>query len=298
MSNWKGQTKGNVLGLKIFVFLLKHGGLSAAYFLLRFVAAYYFLFAWDSSKYTWYYFNKRLGFGWIKSLVSIYQNYFVFGQTLIDKVVIMSGIKHPFKVESLGDWHLYDMAKNKTGGILISAHLGNWEIAGHLLKKLEYTVNIVMFDAEHEKVKSYLTGVMQERKNLKVIVVRNDMSHIFEISNALANKEIICMHGDRYVEGGNPIKVPFLGADAYFPTGPFFLAARYNVPISYVFAMKESSKHYRFYATEPKIYHLERGSSKNPIELKKIVGDYVVEFEKIVRKYPLQWFNYYDFWKA
>ncbi|MBY0424582.1 MAG: lipid A biosynthesis acyltransferase [Cytophagales bacterium] len=297
MSTWKGKSEGNVLGFKIFVFLLNVGGVPAAYLLLRFVAGYYFLFSWSSSKHTWYFFRKRLGYGWFKSVVSLYQNYYVFGQTLIDKVVMMAGVKNKFTFQSEGEEYLFEMAKSQTGGILISAHLGNWEIAGYLLKKLEHTVNLVMFDAEHEKIKDYMANVMKERKNMKIIVVKEDMSHVYAINNALANKEILCMHGDRFVEGGKPVLVSLFGEEAYFPTGPFFLAARYNVPLSYVFALKDSSTHYHFYATKPKTYNLDRASLKNSDTVKILLTDYVAEFEKIVRKYPLQWFNYYDFWK-
>lgn len=297
MSTWKGKTNANVLGLKIFVFLINVGGLNAAYFLLRFVAGWYFLFAWSSSKFTWYYFHQRMGFTKLKSIMALYKNYFVFGQTLIDKVVMMSGAKNNFTFEFEGEEYLHEMARNKTGGILISAHLGNWEMAGHLLKRLDYKVNLVMFDAEHERVKKVLSEVMTERKNLNIIVIKEDMSHIYAISNAISNKEILCMHGDRFVEGSKPVSVPLLGEEAYFPTGPFFLAARYNVPISYVFAMKENSKHYHFYATAPKVYTLERGPAKDQTYIKKLLSDYVIEFEKILQMYPYQWFNYYDFWK-
>jgi len=297
MSTWKGQTNANVLGLKIFVFLLNTGGIPAAYFLLRFVAAWYFLFSWHSSRFSWYYFHHRMKFGWLKSVTALYKNYYVFGQTLLDKIVMMSGAKNNFTFDFEGEEYLHEMARNKTGGILISAHLGNWEMAGHLLKRLDYTVNLVMFDAEHARVKQFLSNVMTERKNLKIIVVREDMSHIYEISNALSNKEILCMHGDRFVEGSKPVQVPLLGEEAFFPTGPFFLAARYAVPISYVFAMKETSRHYHFYATPPKIYTLERGTAKDQTYIKKLLSDYVIEFEKILLKYPYQWFNYYDFWK-
>jgi predicted LPLAT superfamily acyltransferase len=255
------------------------------------------LFAWDSSKFTWNYFRHRLGFGWLASVVSLYKNYYIFGQTLIDKVVMMSGVKNNLSYQSDGENYLYELAKNKTGGILVSAHLGNWEIAGHLLKKLDYPVNLVMFDAEHERVKKYLSEVMKERKNMKIIVVRNDMSHIYEINNAIANKEILCVHGDRFVEGSKPVSVSLLGEDAYFPTGPFFLAARYGLPITYVFAMKDNARHYHFYSTPPKVYSFERRNSKDQSGIKQMVEDYVVEFEKILRKYPYQWFNYYDFWK-
>ena len=44
-NKWNGQSQAKVLGFKIFVFILNTFGLNPAYFLLRFVSFYYFLFS-------------------------------------------------------------------------------------------------------------------------------------------------------------------------------------------------------------------------------------------------------------
>lgn len=44
MKKWDGKSRGNVVGYKIFVFIMKKLGLSPAYFLLIFIAGYYFIF--------------------------------------------------------------------------------------------------------------------------------------------------------------------------------------------------------------------------------------------------------------
>jgi len=100
------------------------------------------------------------------------------------------------------------------------------------------------------------------------------------------------MHADRFVEGAKTITVKFLGADAKFPLGPFILASRFRVPVSFVFAMKESTFHYHFFATEIKDYlHLDKD-----IMMQQMLTDFVSYMEEKVKKYPEQWYNYYDFW--
>ena len=136
MPSWKGQSRGNVLGYKIFVLTLKHLGLSFAYFILVFVAFYFFLFSRKSYKSTYYYFRKILKYSKLKSVWSIYANYFVFGKILLDKVAILGGLKGKFSYNFDGEHHLRNMAKNKTGGIIVNAHIGNFEIAGQLLERL------------------------------------------------------------------------------------------------------------------------------------------------------------------
>lgn len=296
MPSWKGQSRGNVLGYKIFVFTLKHLGLSFAYFILRFVAFYYFLFAPSSSKPLYFYFNNILGYSRLKSRLSIYKNYFVFGQILLDKVAILGGLKGKFTYNFDGEHFLREMAKNQTGGIIVNAHIGNFEIAGQLLERLQTRINVLMLDAEHQQIKKYLSNVLVN-KDVKIIPLQSDYSHIVPISEALINKELIAMAGDRFIEGSKVFKVNFMGKKALFPTGPFYLAARFGVPVTFAFAMKETKSHYHFYATEPQFVKRYKNPEEQDHEIKKYVEKYTLEFERILKKYPLQWFNYYQFWE-
>lgn len=295
MSSWKGKSRGGIAGYKIFVALLKYPGISFAYFLLRFVAFYYFLFSGRSFVHIYSFYRHRLGFGFFKSVADVYRNYYRFGQVLLDRTAQLAGLKTNFTFDFEGEQHLRSMVENRTGGLLISAHIGNFEMAGQLLERLGTHVNIIMYDAEHERIRKYLSGISQ--RTFQVILVKEDGSHIYEIRNALENKEIVCLHGDRFVQGGRSHSGIFLDREAAFPAGPFYLAMTYQVPVSFVFAMKENRKHYHFYASKPERYHtMVSGKNKQDV-LGKVIGDFAGQMESMVRRYPLQWFNYYDFWK-
>ncbi|MCH5716294.1 LpxL/LpxP family acyltransferase [Niabella hibiscisoli] len=239
MAEWEGKSKGNKTGYGIFIAILKKMGVLPAYILLLFVAAYYYLFSWKSSRSIWYYLRKRLGFSIPQSLVSLYKNYYWFGQALIDRIVMMAGISNRFTFNFDGEQHLHEMVAAGKGGLLLSAHIGNWEIAGHLLKRLNTRINIVMYDGEHEQLKQYLENTTGQR-NANIIVIRDNLSHIYEIMEALNNNELVCMHSDRFLPGNKTLKTDFLGKQAHFPQGPFALATKLNVPVTFVFALKES----------------------------------------------------------
>src|SRR5271167_4591674 len=96
MSSWQGKSKGKPLGYRIFVSILKIEGVLPAYVLLWFVTLYYLIFSYKSSKSTFNYFHKRHNYGVIKSIYKVYINYNLLGQSLIDKVVVMSGIPNKF----------------------------------------------------------------------------------------------------------------------------------------------------------------------------------------------------------
>jgi predicted LPLAT superfamily acyltransferase len=292
MAGWEGKTRGGLLGHRIFAATIKYLGLSSAYFLLRFVSLYYFLFSRKSNEHIYYYFRQRLGYPPLKARMAVYRNYYIFGQVLIDKVVMMAGMTGKYTFNFEGEEHLRGM---KDGGLIISAHAGNWEAAGNLLNRLTIPFNIVMFDKEHKKIKDYLENIMKE-KNVKIIVLRDDFSHLVEIKKALDNKELIVLHGDRFMPGSKTITAEFLGSPAKFPEGPFYLAARFGVPVSYAFAMKESPRHYHFYASPVKIYSSEKNRQMDVEVPQQMLGDYISQLEKILKEYPLQWYNYYGFW--
>ncbi|MFT3902264.1 MAG: lipid A biosynthesis acyltransferase [Niabella sp.] len=291
MSQWQGKSKGNRLGYGIFIAILKKWSVFPAYFLLRFVAGYYFLFSRKSSKAITYYLRQRLGFPFWKSLKMLYRNYYWFGQTLIDRIVMMSGVKNKFTFHFDGEEYLHEMVAGGKGGLLLSAHVGNWEIAGHLLKRLDTKINIVMFDGEHRQLKQYLEGVTGQR-NAHIIVIKDNLSHIYEIMEALGKNEFVCMHADRFLPGNKTLSADFLGKKAFLPVGPFVLAARLPVPVSFVFALKETSSHYHFFAS-PGVNYKNQNAREDAI-----LADFVQLMTERVKEHPDQWYNYYDFWAS
>lgn len=293
MSSWQGKTRGGVLGYKIFILTVKYLGLSFAYFLLYFVTAYFMIASSEAFRWTYRFYHETLGRKRFRAIASIYRNYYIFGQILIDKIVMLAGFNSSFTFDFEGEEYLRMMDK---GGFLISAHVGNWEIAGQLLNRLEKRIHIILFDAEHERIKGYLSDVFVKR-NINFIIIRDDYSHLVEIREALSHGDIIAMHGDRYIEGNKTVTVDFMGKPAAFPVGPVNMAARFSVPVSYVFALKETRKHYHFYATPLKTFEFTRNLKLRDQLLVPAVQEYARELEKIVRRYPLEWFNYYNFWK-
>lgn len=288
MASW-GASRGTKTGYKIFILLIKTAGIFPAYALLRVVSLYYLLVPGKAGKTLQYYFHKRLGFNLIKTKFAIYENFNYLGRSIIDKVVLMSGVPSPFTINHDGGKYLDDIAAQGKGGLLISAHLGNWEAAGHLLKRMKTKINIVMFDGEHEKIKEYLDKVRE--RSFNVIVIKEDISHIYEISAALQRNEFVCIHADRFVEGNRTTEATLLGEKALLPVGPFVLATTFQAPVTFVFAMKEGLKHFHFYASPGKIYPKGRAG------IPAIVEDYCRKIEVMIKKYPLQWHNYFEFWE-
>lgn len=287
MAQWDGRSRGTVLGYRIFVFMIQYGGIKPAYFLLRFVTYYYFLFAAKPKKILINFYQRALKVNEVVAKKLCRKNFYYLGQTLVDRTAFLLGKGNVFSHNFENEKFLVEMQEQRKGGILISAHVGNWETAGNLLKsRVSSTIHVLMVDAEAKKLKQYLdnsTGGSQ----FSIIAVKDDLSHIVKVNNALAANELIAMHGDRYLPGTKTIQLDFMGRKAHFPYGPFLLASRFNAPVTFVFALKANDFHYELSATKPIT------EKKSPEDIAAL---YVEELEKKVKKYPEQWFNYYDFY--
>src|SRR5579863_8793023 len=163
MPAWQGKSNTTTAGYRIFVAVLKTVGVLPAYFLLRLVVLYYFFFDRKASRAILDFFQKKMNFSRALSMRKLYRNYYLFGQSLIDRVVLMSGIKNKLTFDFDGEENLHNIVRMERGGLLLSAHIGNWEIAGHLLKRLGIRIHIVMFDGEHQQIKKYLDSVTGKR---------------------------------------------------------------------------------------------------------------------------------------
>lgn len=291
MSQWDGKSKGTLLGYKIFVYCIKKLGIRSAYSVLVFVAFYYFVAYPTNFKAMYAYFRKRQKFSFINAVIGVYKSYYVFGQTLLDRIAINAGARNQFTFDFDGIEILKELLAEKKGGILISAHIGNFEIAEKFFSEIDFEsqIHIVTVDQEHSIIKEYLASLQTNKPNVNFIYIKEDLSHIFEINHALSQNHLICLTGDRYFENTKTMNGELLGETALFPAGTFLIASRLQAPIAFVYVMREPNKHYHLYTRRaPKI--------KNR-DAQGVLNAYTENLQSMLKKYPYQWFNFFDFWK-
>ena len=285
MAKWTGQTKGNALGYRIFIVAIKTFGLALAYFILHFVSLYFYLFLKDKRRDLDNFYQNYVGYSRTKSHRLIRKNFRLLGQSIIDKIAFLIGAGDEIHYKDSGEHHLRKLVADKQGAFLISAHLGNWDIAGNLLKGFDANVSVVMYQNEQESIKALLESQGSVPK-FNIIGIGEGFSHLIEIYEAIKRGDLVCMHADRYLEGVKTVAVPFFGAPAKFPIGPFQMIEKLKAPYSFVFAVKESKYGYFFSATLPVF-----PTKKAP----EIAEDFVLLLEQKVQENPEQWFNYYNF---
>lgn len=290
-NSWSGKSRGGGFGYRFFIFLIRKAGLGFAYGFLSLVVVYFIPFAPRATAAVWFYNRRVLGRGRWCSLRGLFSHYYRFGQTLIDKIAIAAGMEGKYRFEFDDYRRFLEILNSGTGVVMIGAHVGSWEAGSRFFGDYARKMNIVLYDAEYEKIKQAL-----ERNSagpgFKVIAVNDDgLENIIRIKRALDDGEYICFQGDRYVNEDAAIEAEFMGCKARFPRGPFLVASRMRVPVVFYYSMRGEGRSYKFHFVRSQAATDGRTSERQLLE------EYLTATEKIVREYPEQWFNFYKFWE-
>ena len=287
---WAGTTFGNGLMHRWLIAVLRVLDVRLIYiFAYVFVVPPTMLFS-AGYGFIYRYFRQRWGYGPMKAFWMTFQNHCMFAQAVIDKFAMYSGKK--FRVDIEGYEHFERLAKRPEGFVQLSAHVGNYEIAGYSLVAEDKQMNALVYLGEK-------ASVMQNRNrmfahtNIRMISIRQDMSHLFEIDAALNDGQIVSIPADRIWGSPKYVTATFLGHEAHFPQGPFSVPAMRGLDVLTVHVMKTLTRGYTVYVT-PLQYDKEAPRKQQIAELSQ---QYVAQLERIVRRYPTQWYNYFNFWE-
>ncbi len=286
--NWNGTTFGSGLMHKWLIGLLRWVDVRIIYvFTAIFILPFCMLI---KTRVNYRYFRRQQKYGVFHSIGAMYMNYYYFSQVVIDRFAMYAGRK--FNIETVGYEHYELLAKQPEGFIQLSSHVGNYEIAGYTLVAKDKPFNALVFFGEKESVMQGRSSRFADT-NIRMIPVSNDMSHIFLIEEALANGETVSMPADRILGSKKTIELPFLNGVADFPIGPFRVATMRGLDVLAVNVMKTSMTSYKIYVT-PLTY--DHSLPRNE-QIKALAEAYVKELERMMKLYPTQWYNYFDFWK-
>lgn len=180
------------------------------------------------------------------------------------------------------------------GAILISPHLGNWELGGLGLADMGYTLNVLTFREPDEKVNELREQVRLERGIRFIYVDRNDTSPlaVIEAVNALRRNEILALLGER--DGSShTMTLDFFGRQASIPVGAAYLAMASGAPVIPVFVPLEGN-HYATIMEAP--IYFRGGHADHAGSIGEGTERILRVFEKYIRTYPDQWYNFFDYW--
>ncbi len=291
---FKSKKRGNSFGFWFFKMLLGTTGLKGAYGFLYIVCFYYLLFDSQAVNSSRAYVEKR--FPQTKGLKKYFHIYKLFisqGKHLIDRYAAESGIKK-FKMELKGYQQLNELVtKRKEGFILLTSHIGNWQIAISSLKKLDKKVYLLMRPEDNPAVKKSLR-LDEEEGNISILSAEKSIEGAFKIINILKEGGIVCIMGDRHY-GFDNIEVSFLNHTAKFPYGAFTIGASLSCPIVALLSAKTDALSYTIDVTNI-FYPVYKEKKDKKEQIKNWVQDYVNVLERYITKYPYQCFLFHNVW--
>jgi predicted LPLAT superfamily acyltransferase len=288
---WKGVTGGSTLGQKAMKILFSIVHVRVGYFILIFVIPFYMLFAHQGYISIYHYFRRRHRYPVWKSFLKTYRNHYLFGQMILDRFAVYAGQRN-FKLDNPDKDLFLQMIHAPHGCVIAGSHIGNPELCGYLLKQQTKRINSLIFGGETKEVQRNRAEAFRGN-NVRLIHVSQDLSHIFLVNEALSNGEIVSMMCDRTFGSPKTVECDFLNGKADFPIGAYAMALQYQVPVMALFVLKTAASRYRI--------HLQRvptpqGGDKQS-QIREMTRSFAKILEKIVRQYPEQWFDFYNFWK-
>lgn len=180
------------------------------------------------------------------------------------------------------------------GAILVSPHLGNWELGGLGLADQGYPVHVLTFREPDERFNSERERLRSERGIGFIYVDRNDTSPlaIIEAVHALRRNGILALLGDR--DGSShTVEVDFFGRPTRLPAGAAYLSLASGAPVIPAFIVLENGT-YSTIMEEPIFFQGGHGGHHAAIQagMQRLAS----VFETYIRAYPDQWYNFFDFW--
>lgn len=181
-------------------------------------------------------------------------------------------------------------SRSGRGAIVISAHIGNWELAVPVTAEV-LCINAVSI-AKKQRNKSINDFINTCRSSDRVRVVPMDEA-AREILMSLQTSGFVCMMLDQAADPSKDVFVDFLGLPAVTFEAPATLALRFKADILAAFAIRQSDDRYHVYTERIDTSDIE-DSPEGRTQLVQRCTDVIAQY---VRKYPGQWSWQHKRWK-
>jgi lauroyl/myristoyl acyltransferase len=195
-------------------------------------------------------------------------------------------IKKNIRIENIEN---FNQALDKGKGVVVlTAHLGNWELGGIVVALKGYPLWVVALPHKHKQVNDFFNN-QRESKGIKVIPVGKAVRRCLD---ALKENHLIALAGDRdFTEKGRVLN--FFGKPAIFPVGPAAFCIKTGSPIVPGFMLRNKDDSFTLTIEKPLEFTPTGDKEK---DLRALMERYIIIFEDYIRRYPDQWYMFRRFW--
>lgn len=288
------QVKEQAAGIKrlmLTYYIHKFFGRKAVEFITFFVTFFAFIFAPEVRGYS----KKYLAVAGVKpNLINQFQHFLSYAGILIDNMETFINKFNPYNITFADEKtkeEFFNIVIQKKGGFFISSHLGNVHVLRSFLRteynKYNVRVNIFLSENQCKIFNEFIKRIMIPQEDAATYPVEQiNISTPIEIKEKLDKGELVFIAGDRVSESGSTIfETKFLGKTVEFPLGTFKFAKLMDCPTFFIVLVKNKAGKY--------VVYLE----KAPEDIKDVQAAYVNFLENLTRRYPLQFYHFYDIFK-
>lgn len=233
---------------------------------------------WQAVKHT----ARRSFRNYAKTIVDFFRYPSMEGDDLRVAVPLRYGVEHLLEA--------YDRGK---GVLLVSGHIGNWDLAGAVLLSYGLPVNAVADSFQPERLDDLING-SRERKGMKIIKL--DTSSLRGIFTALKKGETVSLMFDRPENANEGVPVQFFGETAYVPAGPGAIALKTGAAVLVGYCMRRPGDKTFYGAVEPAIDYEPYLTGDKQRDIQKITQMIVSSMEDVIRRHPDQWYMFREMW--
>ena len=298
--NWSSKSLGSRLQHEIFYLLVRFRLLWVARGLLACVVLYYTIrpdVRRRIEPYLSHRFPEDTGLKRWRHCLRLYWN---FAQGLLDRAIL--GILGPESctVVPITQERFRSAVPPEQGCIILTGHVGAWQIGLCGLEALQRPINIVQWIDPQDTDKHYFQQNNEQGKHrISLINARDDADAALKIVTALRHGELVCLTGDRVTFPEEPAAdVTFMGSTVHLPTTPYLLASLAQVPLVMAFTIRHTQPGkgalvegvlVERMPVPPHIRH-------NQAAMRQCAQKFARRMEQVTERYPYHFFNYFDMW--
>jgi KDO2-lipid IV(A) lauroyltransferase len=222
-----------------------------------------------------------------------FQLFVHYAQSVAYLYAMHAGARVPVEARFV-DLHNFEGAFHEGNGVItITGHFGAWQLMPYLLQTRAHMPPVTMAMAE-EPNRALSELEAKYRSKFKIIYTTGSPFVLLELQKVLRAGEVVGMQFDRQVGAGH-LSMPFCGRPASFPIGAVMLARMSGCPIVPVFSVYPDGDRSRVEVHYDKPIEVAHTRDRQR-DVNEALAKTTAVYERWVRRYPLQWFNFYDFW--
>ena len=290
--------RGSNGAIRLIIWLAIHVGRGLCRVLLVPICAYFFVTAPQSRRASQDFLGRALGRAatWRETFIHL----FVFSTTLLDRVYLLHGRQRELDVAVTNEAVFWNALAAGRGCLLFGSHLGSFEmlgIVGSVEKKL--AINMVMHVNDSARLGGLIMGG-QASLPYKIIPL-GEPGSMLRVKECLDRGEVVGILADRVYADEATQSLPFLGSPARFSLSPWRLARLTGAPVVTVFGLFRGGRRYEivFESLAARVDNVRNdANATTAVSLQSCLRAYVGSLEHQARRYPYNWFNFYDFWSA